>query len=264
MIPIIAHIYGPFALHGYGLGVAIGLLLFYSLLQRDPKCSNLITPDQLANLLMIGIIAGIIGGRTLFVLSNPESMTLHEMFRVWEGGLSFLGALIAILVSTPIYLKKIKVPLLPMIDIAAVYVPLLYACARIGCFLAGCCYGLPSNLPWAITYTHPASRAPLCMSLHPTQLYSVLFSLGIFIILQMLKKRLTRPGQLLSTYLILASIERFSIDFLRNDRIFIPTEGGNALFSIDQWVAIFILITGLIMLLLTSRRMNSRINQKTS
>lgn len=263
MIPIIAHIYGPFAIHGYGLAVAIGLLIFYAQVSKDPARERIISIEHLSTLLIIGIIAGIIGGRILYIISNPEPMTYGEMIRLWEGGLSFLGALIAVLAVTPWYLKKIGTPFLPLLDLVSLYIPLLYACSRIGCFLAGCCYGLPTTQFWGITYTSPESHAPLCIALHPTQLYSAVNAMGIFLLLHIIRPVMRKPGQIVSSYLIAAGVERFAIDFLRADRFLAPEYlPWMHAFSIDQLIALGIAGVGLVLLGMTSMQKAGTIEQK--
>ncbi|MBU1008004.1 prolipoprotein diacylglyceryl transferase [Candidatus Dependentiae bacterium] len=98
------------------------------------------------------------------------------------------------------------------------YVPLLQSVARVGCFLAGCCYGAPTKQWWGVTFSSLHSLAPLHVPLHPTQLYSSLASLSIFFILYFVSKRIYRiPGTLVLLYLILESCSRFTVDLWRGD-----------------------------------------------
>jgi phosphatidylglycerol:prolipoprotein diacylglycerol transferase len=110
--------------------------------------------------------------------------------------------------------------MLQLMDLASQYAPLMQAIARIGCLLAGCCYGkLAPDLPWAITFTRPDGFAPLQLPLHPTQIYFGLASLCIFFIMVTVARvSTTKPGQLTCLYLILESLSRFTLDFWRGDR----------------------------------------------
>lgn len=246
MYPQILHIYGPFSINSYGLMIALGLLLFLWLVTRDPRREKILSTDQLSNTIMVGVIAGLLGGRLLYFLSEQHQIkTFLDFFALWQGGLSILGAIIAILICVPLYLRSQNIPALPFFDLAAVYAPLLQSISRIGCFLAGCCYGMHTNLPWAITYTNPKSLAPLCMPLHPTQLYAALTLFGIFLFMKLYaQNRYNKPGQLISLYLILTSLGRFFIDFWRADRIFVLMTGD--WLSVNQLIALGMACVGFI------------------
>ena len=119
----------------------------------------------------------------------------------------------------PLYFRYKGIKILPTLDLAAIYAPLLQSIARIGCFLAGCCYGSVCALPWAVKYSHPESLAPLGVYLHPTQLYSSLASLSIFLIMRFaLDSRLKKPGQLLFAYLFIEGLARLGVDLWRADQ----------------------------------------------
>ena len=122
----------------------------------------------------------------------------------------------------PWYLKKINVSIIPFFDLVAIFAPLLQSISRIGCFFAGCCYGIPTTSPWGISYSDTNTVAPLHLTLHPTQLYSSLALLGIFLFMYfILQHTLKKTGQLFAAYLILASTERFIIDLWRADRVLV-------------------------------------------
>ncbi len=244
MYPQILHIYGPFSINSYGLMIAIGLLLFLWLVTRDPRREKLLSTDQLSDTIMVGVVSGLLGGRLLYFLSEQHQIkTIFGFFALWQGGLSILGCIIAILICVPLYLRSQNIAVLPVFDLAAVYAPLLQSISRIGCFLAGCCYGIHTNLPWAITYTHPKSLAPICMPLHPTQLYAAITLFGIFLFMKFdAQKRYTNPGQLISLYLILTSIGRFFIDFWRADRVYVEMTGD--WLSVNQFIALGIAMVG--------------------
>jgi len=203
--------------------IALGFLLFTYLANRHPWRKRLISSEEFLRTLFIGFLAAIIGGRLLFVLLDFP-MTLQEfieIFYIWTGGFSLFGSIIAVLLTVSVYLKKKKVPILQFFDLIALYAPLLQAISRIGCFLAGCCYGevASSYIFWSVTFTDPHSLAPIGVALHPTQLYSVLASLLIFVFLRRFSDRLSKvPGKIITTYLLLESLSRFLVDFWRWDR----------------------------------------------
>lgn len=233
------HIYGPFAIQGFGLMVTIGLAVFTYLVFTNPVRKKLMTDEQFSTALMLGVFSGIMGGRLLYVFQEYRSMTsVWEALYIWEGGLSVLGAMFAVLATIGTYLYIIKVPVLKLLDVASLYAPLFQSISRWGCLLAGCCYGLPTSLPWGITYTDPCSSAPLCSALHPTQLYSAFILLIIFFVLRFGATRwCTIPGQITCVYLMLAGVERCVVDFWRNDRAYFESPLLKAL-SMYQWMAL--------------------------
>jgi phosphatidylglycerol:prolipoprotein diacylglycerol transferase len=87
---------------------------------------------------------------------------------------------------------------------------------RIGCFMAGCCYGSPSTLPWAVTFTNPQTLCPLRVPVHPAQLYEAFLSLGVFGALSFWKTRKSYDGQLILAYFCLAGAVRFLVEFFRS------------------------------------------------
>jgi len=113
-------------------------------------------------------------------------------------------------------------PVLKTLDILGAAFLLGEAAGRLGCFSAGCCHGTPTDLPWGMVFDDPRSLVDekyLGVPIHPTQLYSSLAALVIFAFLQWLKRRRTFPGEVGFTGLLLYSVERFGIEYLRGDEI---------------------------------------------
>ena len=132
-----------------------------------------------------------------------------------------------------------------------------HSVGRLGCFFAGCCYGKPCNMPWAVTFTHPESLAPQGISLHPTQLYASFNGLLIFAILMGLKHIKAFEGQLFWTYVLLYAVTRSIIEFFRGDHSHILTGG---LFSTQQLVGMIMAAIATVMLIiLRSRHARSQI-----
>lgn len=215
------HLYGPFSIHSYGLSIAIGLLIFIYLVKRDKRFALLnMTDAKFTKILFVSIITAILGGRILFLIENPELfLSPLDLLTFWQGGFSILGTVIAVALVIPWYLRYLHIPIVGMLDLTSIYAPLLQSISRIGCFLAGCCYGLPTTQPWGIMYTDPGSEAPLYLCLHPAQLYSSMGLMVIFAFMYFVAQRiLPVPGQLTCMYIMLISMERFMVDFWRGDR----------------------------------------------
>lgn len=236
------HLYGPIAIHGYGLMIALGLLVFLYLVQKDHRFHRLHLAPFFTSILVLGILAGLIGGRLLFFLTHPELYEkLIDIFIFFKGGFSILGCVLAILVTLPAYLYYLQIPIVPFLDLIALYAPLLQSISRIGCFFAGCCYGLPSIAPWAVIYTDVESVAPLYVCLHPAQLYSAIGLLLIFALLYFIVQyRCKKNGQLVCWYIFLIGFERFLLEFWRGDR------ASDAFFSLNQYVALGMMIVAAI------------------
>ncbi len=250
------HIYGPFSIYSYGLAIAVGIALIVWLIQRHPQFSRLNLQNCFTSIVSVSIISGLFGGRLLYTLSEPDgATTLIDFFSYWQGGFSVLGCILGVTLTLPIWLSYCKIPVLPFLDLLAIFAPLLQGISRIGCFCAGCCYGLPTNLPWGVMYTDLDSSAPLGVYIHPTQLYSTVILLGIFALFYfVLQYRLVKPGQLFTAFLVCTSLERFVVDFWRADRTFFDNPS-YAVFSINQWVALGIIAcAGIAFVYFTQRR----------
>jgi phosphatidylglycerol:prolipoprotein diacylglycerol transferase len=249
MNPRLLHLYGPFYINSYGVFIALGILIVILLAKRDTRYKALLTNEQLVSLTMYSILGGVFGGRLLYFLTNWNSLySPVQILEFWQGGGSVLGSIIGIIAVVIWYAKKNTLPFFKLLDFFALYAPLLHSISRIGCFFAGCCFGKPSNTFFSVIYSHPDSIAPLCVPLHPAQLYSALILLFIFLLLYYAQDYYVKPGQTISFYLMLACTERFFIDFIRGDQEFIPHLAipvvGN-IFSINQWIALILLIVAI-------------------
>lgn len=185
--------------------IIIGLVVFSYLLLKDRKRPSIISTENYFNILPPGIIAGLVGGRLLFVITHWNTFNNWiEIFAIWHGGFSLLGGIIALIIVMPWYFKKYQIPILPFLDLISIYAPLLQSISRIGCYLGGCCFGCP---------------APYFFTIHPTQLYSAVALFIIFIFQYLIARRWhLKPGQLFCIYLLLMSAERFCNDFFRGER----------------------------------------------
>jgi phosphatidylglycerol:prolipoprotein diacylglycerol transferase len=226
--------------------LALSFLVALWLVRRTAKKFN-IPPfiiDDLAFYLMLGVI---IGGRVLYVVFHwaQYQNDILGIFRIWEGGMMFFGGFIGAFLVGVFYLKRKKISILQIADLVAPAIALGQFFTRIGCFLNGCCFGTPSTLPWAVTFPEEcaAGSSPVGnQALHPTQLYSSLFGLLLFLFLQ---KRLNVPhrrGDIFALYLIFSGGFRFGIDFIRFYE-------NSANFIINQIVALGLVIVGAIILI---------------
>lgn len=250
MYPIIYHLHGPFNVNTYGVFIALGLFVLLYFAKKHQIAKQYLDSNKIQTLFLNSIVLAIFGGRILHLVSEWKNYnSFLEMFYIWNGGLSSLGAVIAVAAYLPYALYKAKLSILPILDLAGIYVPLFHSIARIGCFFAGCCFGTSSQVPWAVCYTNAECFAPLNIYLHPTQIYSSIALLCIFLIIRFISKNYYKfQGQLAITYLMFATIERFFMDFLRGDRN-LNSSGILSIISLDQLVALCICALSLISLI---------------
>jgi phosphatidylglycerol:prolipoprotein diacylglycerol transferase len=207
---------GPITIYSYGfmlmLAFLAGTLVATSMARRRG-----IAPETILDLVAYLLIAALIGARALYVFLNWDHFHDHlgEIGKIWTGGLTYHGGLLGAMLAGAWFCRRRRLPFLVLADLLMPSLALGYAIGRIGCFLNGCCYGAPTDLPWACQFHEPPVTGPLTPPSHPTQLYSSLINLGIFGLLWLLARRATRPGQLFFSYLALYSIYRFGIEFLR-------------------------------------------------
>ncbi len=194
------------------------------------------------------ILAAIIGSRLMYVLMNISHYLERpaDIFKIWQGGLVFSGGIICVVLAVGWYARRHRLSMWKVADMWAPAAAMGQGIGRIGCFMAGCCYGKPTDLKWGVVFTHPHSLAPTNISLHPTQIYSSLSGFVIFVVLILLHSKKNFDGQVLLWFLILHSTSRLAIERFRGDyRGMIPgTE-----MSTTQFVATLILIASVVILM---------------
>jgi phosphatidylglycerol:prolipoprotein diacylglycerol transferase len=215
---------GPLTLHTYGLFVALGFTAAILFTVRSGKKEG-IKPQQTMDMGITILLWGIIGSRLMYVLINLSYYRRNpvDVLKIWEGGLVFSGGLIAVAFAMVWYIRRRHLSFWKIGDLWAPAVALGQGFGRIGCFMAGCCFGKPTDVPWGFIFTHPGSLAPLNMPIHPTQLYASLSGFVIFVILVILRAKKKFEGQILLWFLILHSTARLFIERYRaDDRGMIP------------------------------------------
>jgi phosphatidylglycerol:prolipoprotein diacylglycerol transferase len=176
-------------------------------------------PSKILDLCFYMVLAAIVGSRVLYVLVNWPVFREDpfEIVRIWHGGLVFYGGFIGAVMTALWYMRRHRLPFLRTADILSPSVAFGQFVGRIGCFFAGCCYGTPCELPWAVTFTHPESLAPKGVALHPTQIYSSLNALFIFLVLVGLKRIKGFEGRTFFVYIFLYGVTRFVLEHFRGD-----------------------------------------------
>ncbi len=174
---------------------------------------------------MIGMVCGVLGARIFHIVVEAPDYYLENPARViefWRGGFVSYGAYIGGGLSAFAYIYFRKLTVLKYLDILALGVPLIQFSIRVACLLAGCCYGKPSDVPWAIVFSDPAATAYYYypnIALHPVQIYSALHSMILFAGINWFyfKKSNRFPGQALALMFLFYFIPRGIIEFWRGD-----------------------------------------------
>ena len=168
-------------------------------------------------------------------ISNPREL----LSLVWSGGVFYGGLILAVVVAL-VYIRRVGLPLWTTCDVFAPGIALGHVVGRFGCFFAGCCYGKPTTVPWAITFTDPFAAAnvgtPLGVPLHPTQLYEA-GAEAIILALLLTTERSGKPfaGRTFWFYMLLYAISRYIIEIYRGDE-----RGTVGTFSTSQFMSLLL------------------------
>lgn len=209
----------PITIYSYGVLLALAFIVgIYLARERAVKAG--IDSKVIMDLSVYILLASIIGARLFYVLTNLNEYREQPLTAVFSRtGFVFYGGLILAIIVGIWYLKRQKLPVWQIADVIAPSIPLGQAIGRIGCFLNGCCYGKPTTLPWGVRVP---GRDPLDLTpLHPTQIYSSIGDLIIFVILTYLWEKRKFEGQIFLIYLALYSILRFYIEIYRGDNSYL-------------------------------------------
>lgn len=211
---------GDFTIHTYGFMIMLGATAGFLYMATISKKELGIEWDKIQNLAILAIVAAFVGGKLLFYLEDPGYYfsSWANMKRNFRTGFVFYGSLLFAVPVIVWYFRKEKWPLWPMMDHLAITACIVHGSGRLGCFFAGCCHGVPTDVPWGVTFTNAVSQAePLHTPLHPTQLYSSLLIFGILVTLIMFKRHKRFEGQLFFIYIILYAVGRGIIEIFRGD-----------------------------------------------
>ena len=224
----------------YGLMIAIGIIVAAALFINKGKKKGF-DEDPLLNLIIFAIIGGMFGGKGLFIITEIKDIIKEPSILLNFGyGFVIYGAIGGGALAMYLYCKRKNWSIIEMLDMTVPGLAIAQGFGRIGCFLAGCCYGAETTLPIGVKFP-TGSLAPAGIDLHPTQIYSSIFDflLGFFLLYYSKKEKQT--GKVMGMYLMIYSIGRFLVEFLRND-----PRGSVGALSTSQFIAIFTLVLGII------------------
>lgn len=231
---------GPLTIHGYGLMIGIGVAV--ALLVGDYRAKKKgLNGDLIYGLTITTVILGFLCARVLFILTEWKAFVQDPKSFITGSGFVVYGGIIGGLLVIYGYCKIKKMDFFSYLDLMIPSVALAQGFGRIGCFLAGCCYGKETDCFLGVIFTHSA-YAPNGVKLLPSQLFMAAGDFVIAAILIWYAAKKPLKGKVSALYLILYSIGRFLVEFTRND-----DRGSVGMLSTSQFIGIFILTAGLLM-----------------
>jgi len=246
MHPILIDL-GFFQLPSYGVMLALAVIvaLWTTKLRADRAGMD---GTRLVDFGLWLVIWALVGAKLLLVivelpryLRDPASI----LGTIRAGGV-FLGGFVAAVIAAAVLLRRYDLPTLPTFDVLSPSLALGHAIGRIGCLLAGCCWGAACDLPWAIAYTSPIAAenlgTPLHQHLHPFPVYSSLFNFGLYALLAAYYRRRPAAGRVFATYLMLYGVARFFLELTRGDAVRGLFFGGAL--STSQLISIALVVIG--------------------
>jgi phosphatidylglycerol:prolipoprotein diacylglycerol transferase len=258
-----------FEVPGIGLKVfGYGVMLFFAFIgamyiAASRARREKLDPEHVYDMAFFVLIGGLIGARGFYVLQywGDKVRSFWDIFEIWKGGIVFYGSILGGTLGFLVYRWRRSFPILPMLDAIAPALAFGIAIGRIGCFLNGCCYGDPCTLPWAVRFPEQSPPwvsevgrnqippdAAYSLGLHPTQIYSTIDGLILFLLLTAFYPLRKRDGQVVGLLLLTYPITRFFIEYLRND------EGVFAAgMTISQLISVGLFACGVVYWIILSR-----------
>ena len=241
---------GPISVRWYGLmylvGITVGLLVAWPYAR-----SKGFTQSQLEKVIYWAIPAGLVGARLYFVIQQPLGPYIAEPWRilaVWQGGMAFYGAIFAVVIVLLIVGWRLKISILKLLDVAALFGVIGQFFGRIGNFINGGVIGYPTNLLWGVVYAHPDSLAPRHdIAYQPAAAYEVIINVLLFGLLWWLRNKV-KPGILFFVYILSYSLSQIIVFFWRDYVV--------VLFGLKQaqLTAIGVIIVAVVIFLVLFRR----------
>ncbi len=230
---------GPFTVYGYGLMIAIAIIAAYVTTEIRAKKYKM-AQELIFSLVAWCAVGGLAGAKLLYIIIELPNIIESENF-LYDIATGFVvyGGIISGIITGYIFCKVKKLKFLDYFDLGMPSIAIAQGFGRIGCFLAGCCYGVETDSCIGITF-HNSQFAPNDVSLVPTQLLSSGLNFIHFLILIIFAKRKKASGQVAALYLILYSSGRYVMEMFRGDL----DRGSVGQFSTSQFISIFLFVIG--------------------
>lgn len=249
MLPVITVFGRTIAM--YGLMIVLGMIFGISAAVIRSKKHGFL-PEDVLFASFFGGIGLFIGAKVLYLI-----LILPKLIRLWSrliqepeqlkflltGGFVFYGGLVGAAVGYYIYCRKYRLSYPRMLDLVTPVIPLIHAFGRLGCFFAGCCYGIPYNGPGHLSF-HRSFFAPTDIPLFPTQILEAAINFSAFVFLVLYARTERKPGNITGIYILYYSVMRFFLEFVRGDIV-----RGNYLgISTSQWISLAFIPLGIFLI----------------
>lgn len=231
---------GPLTVHGYGLMIGIGVLCCIFMGMKRAK-KNGLSEDAVIDIAIWGLVAGFLGAKLLYVIVEWKRFLADPLSVLGSEGFVVYGGIIAGVLAAIIYCKRKKLVFLEYFDLCSASIALAQGFGRIGCFLAGCCYGRETTSSLGVVFPE-GGLAPAGVKVLPTQLFSSAGDFGIMFVLLWHYHHRKKVGDTGFLYMLLYGIGRFGIEFLRNDN-----RGEVGIFSTSQFISLFIIAAAILL-----------------
>ena len=241
---------GPLTVYGYGFMIAMGVLAAWFVAEQRARKLKLAC-EHIFYLVVWCAIGGFTSAKILFWITNWREFLQNPRQIIGSDGFVVYGGIIGGILAAWLYCKVAKLKFIKYFDLVMPSVALAQGFGRIGCFLAGCCYGRETTSRFGVVFPE-GGLAPAGVKLIPTQLIS---SAGDFLIMIVLllyyrkNKKDGTPGNVGFLYMLLYGVGRFLVEFLRNDN-----RGGAWMFSTSQWISMVIVAGGIVLYLVNKKR----------
>lgn len=240
---------GRITLHGYGLMIGIGIISAYLTSEYRAKKLGL-DPEHLFPLLILGAGFGLISAKLLYYLTILNDIIKDPgLLLSLSGGFVVYGGIIGGIAAGYVYCRVKKISFFDYLDLVVPSIALAQGFGRIGCLLAGCCYGTHFHGPLSITFKS-SQFAPNGIPLFPSQIVSSAFDFLNFFVLCALAGKNKYPGRISAFYLIFYSIGRFIIEFYRGDLV----RGAVGSLSTSQFISLFVALAGFLLFWKTTKK----------
>lgn len=241
---------GPLTVYGYGFMIAVGVIAAWIVTDYRAKKQKL-DRDHVFSLVIWCLVGGLLCAKLLFWITEWKAIVadLGYLLDTLSDGFVVYGGIIGGILAGWLYCRVKQVDFWKYFDLVMPSVALAQGFGRIGCLLAGCCYGRETDSLFSITFQN-SDFAPNHVSLIPTQIYSSILDFLNFGVLLYIAKRKKNDGQVAACYLIFYSIGRFVLEFFRGDLI----RGSVGVLSTSQFISLFILAAGILILVVRSKK----------
>lgn len=230
---------GSFTIHGYGLMIGLGVAA--ALMMGDYRAKKFgLDGEHIYGMTFSAVILGFLAARILFIITQWNDFLQNPMRYLTGAGFVVYGGIIGGALTIYGFCKIKKIDMLAYLDLMIPSVALAQAFGRVGCFLAGCCYGRETDSFLGVVFTN-SDFAPNGVKVLPTQLFMAAGDLMIMAVLLWYAGKRPMRGRTSALYLMLYSVGRFLVEFLRND-----DRGTVGMLSTSQFIAIFTFIAGIL------------------